>query len=52
MEIAPDAEPSAYDLQLSIYRPGDDGELEHLPISLGDAGMPTKSIVLTRVRVH
>jgi len=52
MEIAPDAEPSAYDLQLSIYRPGDDGELEHLPISLGDAGMPTKSIVLTRVRVR
>ena len=52
MVIAPDAEPSAYDLQISIYRPGDDGELEHLPISLGDAGMPTKSIVLTRVRVR
>lgn len=50
--IDPDAAPSAYDLLLSIYRPGPDGALVHLPVSLGDAGMPTKTIVLTRVRVR
>ncbi|MCU0520877.1 MAG: glycosyltransferase family 39 protein [Anaerolineae bacterium] len=52
LTIASDAEPGAYDLLLSIYRPGAEGSLVHLPVSLGDAGMPTKSIVLTRVRVQ
>lgn len=52
LAIAPDVEPSAYDLLLSIYRPGPDGSLMHLPVSLGDAGMPSKTIVLTAVRVQ
>ena len=52
LAIAADVEPGAYDLQISIYHAGAGGELVHLPISLGDAGMPAKSIVLTRLRVR
>ena len=52
LDIAGDAAPGIYNLQLAIYRANEEGELEHLPIIWERGQMPAKTIVLTRVRVE
>ncbi len=52
LPIAPDAEAGFYDLRLAVYRAGEDGELEHRPITWEYGQMPVKSVTLTRVRVQ
>ncbi len=50
--IAADAAPGVYDLRLAVYRAGENGDLEHLPIVWEPGQMPAKSVLLTRVRVQ
>lgn len=52
LTIAPDAAPSIYDLQLTLYRAAESGELEHLPIVWEKGQMPAKTVMLTRVKVE
>ncbi len=52
LTLSPDAVPGAYDLRISLYRPDGNGDLIHLPVSLGNAEMPSRDIVLTTVRVR
>ncbi len=52
LAIAADAIPGVYDLQLTLYRPDDNGQLEHLPITWQVGQMPQTSVVLTRVAVR
>lgn len=52
LNIAADAAPGVYNLQLAIYRVNDEGELEHLPIVWERGQMPAKTVVLTRIRVE
>jgi hypothetical protein len=52
MEIASDAVPNAYDLQIALYQINESGELIHLPVTWQAAQMPVQSVTLTRIRVR
>jgi hypothetical protein len=52
MEIASDAVPNAYDLQIALYQINESGELIHLPVTWQEAQMPVQSVTLTRIRVR
>jgi hypothetical protein len=51
LDIASDAVPNAYDLQIALYRINESGELIHLPIVWHKGQMPSQSVTLTRIRI-
>ncbi len=52
LTVDPEAEPSPYRLRVAVYRPTEDGTLDHLPVSLRREDMPTQALILTTLRVR